>query len=126
MFESSQQSGFTLMETVVAMGVFAVGLMGLAMMTSGLMSNNSIAHQRAVATQLAQNKMEMLGREEYEEIAGSLEEKLDASDTSGSGVFSREVSVEERTDPVCKEVTVKVLWEAKGKRRVVLRTIFAP
>jgi len=126
MFESSQQSGFTLMETVVAMGVFAVGLMGLAMMTSGLMSSNSIAHQRAVATRLAQNKMEMLGRDEYAEIAGSLEEKLDASDTSGGGVFCREVAVEERTDPVCKEVTVKVLWKAKGKRQVVLRTIFAP
>lgn len=126
MFESSQQCGFTLMETVVAMGVFAVGIMGLALMTSGLMSSNSIAHQRAVATQLAQNKMEMLSRDEYAEIAGSLEEKLDASGTSDDGVFCREVSVEERTAPVCKEVTVKVLWEAKGKRQVVLRTIFAP
>ena len=120
MFESSRQSGFTLMETVVAMGVFAVGLMGLAMMTSGLMSNNAVARQRTVATQLARNKMETLGRSDYSEISGALEEKLDASGFSGNGVFRREILVEEKAEPVCKEVTITVAWEEKGKHRVAL------
>lgn len=125
MIETSRQSGFTLLETVIAMGVFAVGLMGLAMMTSGLMENNMVARQRSVATRLAQNKIESLGRSEYSEIFDAVEVKLDASGLSGDGVYRREVVVEEKEEPACKEVTVTVSWEEKGEHWVVLKTIFA-
>lgn len=126
MIERHGLSGFTLLELVFAMALFAVGLLGLTMMTSGLMSNNAAAHRRAIATQLGQNKLETLRGYDYSEISGSLELNMDASDNSGGGIFRREVAVEEKAAPVCKEVTVTVSWEAKGEHEVVLKTVFAP
>ncbi len=120
------QNGFTLVELVVAMGLFAVGLMGLCLMTSGLMNCNMMARQRDSAARLAQNALEKLSQSDYTEIDASLEENLDAAENSGSGVFRREVAVEEKTDPECKVVTVTVSWRAGGIHKVVLRTIFGP
>jgi prepilin-type N-terminal cleavage/methylation domain-containing protein len=121
-----RQGGFTLMELVIAMGLFAVGMLGLCLITSGLMENNSSARNRADATLLGQNKLETLGRGEYSEITDSLEEHLDAPGGSGGGVFRREVVVAEKTSPACKEVAVTVSWQSNGAHRVVLKTVYAP
>jgi hypothetical protein len=111
------------MEMVVAMGLFAVGLMGLALMSNGLLASNLSARQRAVAIQLAENKLEMLGRSDYSGISGSLEEQLEVP---GGGVFERKIVVEEETAPFRKEVMVTVSWRLKGEHRVVVKTILAP
>jgi prepilin-type N-terminal cleavage/methylation domain-containing protein len=121
----NRQSGFTLLEMIIAMGLFAVGIMGFYRMTSGLMENNASARNRADATHLCRSKLETLGRGDYSEIVGGVEEKLDASGVSGRGVFKREVAVDENRAPAYKEVTVTVSWEAKGGHRVVLKTVFA-
>lgn len=121
-----REDGFTLLEMVIAMGLFAVGLLGLALMSSGLVTSDLMAHQRTVATQLAKNKMEILGKSDYSMVSGSEEKKLDASEISGGGVFERKVTVEEKTEPPRKEVTVKVSWELKGVHRVVVKTILTP
>lgn len=126
MVRFSKQSGFTLMEMVVAMGIFAVGMLGACLMASGLINSNASARNRADATQLAQNKLETLGRGEYSVIVDDLEENIDAAGVSGSGIFQREVVVVEKASPRCKEVMVKVSWQAKGSHRVELKTVFAP
>jgi type IV pilus assembly protein PilV len=118
-----RQSGFTLLELVIAMALFTIGLMGLMLMSSGLMTHNMSSRQRAIATQLAQNKLEMLSRSEYTDITDSLEQNLDVSGVSGGGVFEREVVVEEKAGPACKEVAVIVSWRSRGEHRVVVKTI---
>jgi len=65
MADSYQQDGFTLLELVIAMGLFAAGLMGLTVLTSGLMAHNMTARHHAAATQLARNKIEMLRQNAY-------------------------------------------------------------
>lgn len=122
----NRQDGFTLLEMVIAMGLFAVGILGLCRMSSGLMVNNASARNRTDATQLARNKLETLFQGEYAEISGSIEENLDASGVSGGGVFRREVAVAENESPACKVVTVAVSWQIQGEHRVVLKTVIAP
>jgi prepilin-type N-terminal cleavage/methylation domain-containing protein len=120
-----KQDGFTLLELVIAMGLFASGLLGLTLLTSSLMANNMTARHHAAATQLAQNKIEMIRQNAYSGIIDGTEPKMDASGTFGSGVFTREVTVEENEDPAFKQVTVTVSWRSKGEHRVVLRSIVA-
>ena len=120
-----KQDGFTLLELVIAMGLFASGLLGLVLLTSNLMTHNMTARHHAAAIQLARNKIEMLRRNAYSEIVDSMEQKLDPSDNSGKGIFSREVIVEENGDPAFKEVTVTVTWRLKREHRVTLCSIVA-
>ena len=49
------QRGFTLVEVMVAMVIFSVGLLGLAGLQSLGMTNNQTAYNRTVAMQLASN-----------------------------------------------------------------------
>lgn len=48
-----RQLGFSLVEVMVAVSVFSIGLMGLAGLQLTAMKNNSSAHSRTVATMLA-------------------------------------------------------------------------
>ncbi len=52
---TNKQHGFTLVEVLVAVSVFAIGLMGLAGLQLTAMKNNTSAHARTVATMLAQD-----------------------------------------------------------------------
>lgn len=120
------QRGFTLLEIVIAIGLFSIGLLGMCSMLSGFMNSNTTARHRTDATTLAHSQMETLVRNGYTEISDSIEENLNSSGVPGEGVFQREVAVVQKTDPVCKEVTVTVSWRFKGDHRVVLKTILAP
>lgn len=125
MAASFQQDGFTLLELVIAMGLFASGLLGLTLLTSGLMTHNMTARHHAAAIQLARNKIEMLRQNGYSGIVDGIESEMNASGDSGSGIFSREVEVEENDDPAFKQVTVTVSWRSKGEHRVTLCSIVA-
>lgn len=121
-----REGGFTLMEMVISMGLFAVGLLGLTLLSTGLVTSNLSARRRAVATQLAKSKMETLGGSDYSEVNDGLEEELDASGVSGNGIFERQVVVTEKAAPRRKELTVTVSWQLKGEKRVVVKTVLAP
>ena len=125
MSTSFPQDGFALVELVIAMGLFASGLLGLTLLTSGLMTYNLNARHHATALQLARNKIELLRQNDYSALASGMELKVDASDDNGGGVYSREVTVEENGEPVFKQVTVTVAWRLKGEHRVTLCTIVA-
>ena len=125
MSASSKQDGFTLLELVIAMGLFASGLLSLVLLTSGLMTHNMTARHHAAAMQLARNKIEMLRQNAYSGIVDGMEPKVAASGDSGGGIFSREVKVEEIKDPAYKLVTVTVSWRSKGEHRVTLCSILA-
>jgi len=49
----SQQTGFTLLEVMIALVIFSIGLLGLAGMQAAGIRNNQISYSRTVATQLA-------------------------------------------------------------------------
>jgi prepilin-type N-terminal cleavage/methylation domain-containing protein len=122
---SFKQDGFTLLELVIAMGLFASGLLAMALLTSGLMTHNMTSRNRAVAIQLARSKIEMLRQNPYSEIIDGVERNISPSGSLGSGIFSRQVVVDENADPAFKRVTVTVSWPSKGAHRVTLCSIVA-
>lgn len=125
MLISLQQDGFTIMELVIAMGLFAVGLLGMAMLTSGLITHNLTARHHSIAIQLARNRIEAFRQDSYSEIVDGTELKVNASGDSGEGIFSRVVEVEENDGPAYKQVTVTVSWQIKGTHSVTLCSIVA-
>ena len=52
MFKQANK-GFTLLEVMVALVIFSIGLLGLAGMQTISMDNNRVAYKRTIATQLA-------------------------------------------------------------------------
>ena len=49
----TKQNGFTLLEIMIALVIFSIGLLGLAGLQGVSMQNNQIAYTRTIATQLA-------------------------------------------------------------------------
>ncbi len=125
MFTPLKPDGFTLLELVIAMGLFATGLLGLILLTSGLVDNNMAARYYAAATQLARNKIEMLRKNDYSQIVDDMESTVAVPGDVGGKIFSREVTVEENDDPAFKEITVTVSWRSRGEHRVTLCSIVA-
>ena len=125
MCSSLEQDGFTLLELVIAMGLFATGLLGLMMLTSGLTTGNMTARHHDAAVQLAGNKIELLRQIAYSEVVESVEPKVAVSSDAGREIFTRRVMVEENSDPAFKLVTVTVSWRSKGEHRVTLSSIVA-
>ena len=55
-----RDSGFTLIETVIAMLVLTIGLLGMAALSISVMQGNKSSNQISTATALAQDKLEKL------------------------------------------------------------------
>lgn len=119
------KDGFTLLELVITTGLFAIGLLGLTLLTSGLMAHNTTARQRSTALLLAQNKLEMLRQGDYSKASDTVENGIDANGISGKGIFYREVAVVESHDPDFKTISVTVTWHSKGMHQVTLQSILA-
>lgn len=123
----NQNAGFTLLEVVIALCLFSIGLMGISVLSAGLIKGNMASNQRTVAVQLARNKMEALISMEYSDVEDSLEKLLNASETIGLGIYNREVTVNEFNDPNFKNVTVAVTWTSAGEHReAIYCSIAAP
>ncbi|MEK6683276.1 MAG: prepilin-type N-terminal cleavage/methylation domain-containing protein [Nitrospirota bacterium] len=64
-------TGFTLLELLIAMVVLAVGLMGVSGMIITSVRGNTFGNQMMQATALAQDKIEELRNTDYEPLYGS-------------------------------------------------------
>ncbi len=76
--KTHKQYGFTLVEVMVAMVIFSVGLLGLAGLQSLGMTNNQTAFNRTIAMQQAYNMSDRIRNN----IAGVNATSYDALDTS--------------------------------------------
>lgn len=63
-----RDSGFTLIEIVVALLVLTIGLLGMAGLSISVMQGNKSSNQISTATALAQDKMEKLRELGYENL----------------------------------------------------------
>ena len=58
--QTNKSSGFTLLEVMIAMVIFAVGMLGLAGIQALALQNNNTAYMRTIAMQQSYNMADLL------------------------------------------------------------------
>jgi len=112
--------GFTLLEILVAVTLLAIGLLGIAGLTVGIMRGNRHSNMATTATTLAQDKIEEIRGTDYSGIApGTVQEQY--NDITGFP-FHKRVTQVIPSPPNMKRVTVTVSWDG-GASSVVLETV---
>jgi prepilin-type N-terminal cleavage/methylation domain-containing protein len=129
---AGNRRGMTLVEVMVGMTIFAIGLLGLSKVTFHVMRANLRSRHTAVATNLAHERMEqVMSVTRYSAITEANFPDEGFGAVNGGMLeynrFSRTVSIADSVNAlgnsVLKEITVRVDWrESTGMRNVELRS----
>lgn len=120
------EHGFSLIEAVMAIGLFSLCILAAAQMAASVIKTNQVAREYTAALFLARNKMEEIKAREFGDVVSGEENAIDAGGAIGSGAFNRSVRVSDQDTPRSKTVTVRVGWGGNDSRQVVLATIISP
>ena len=106
--------GFTLVEVVIALGLFATAAVSFSSVLLGSMRGNRLAEETSTAATFAQDKIEEL----------RMNPTL-ASGTDTSSIYTRTWAPTATPITGAREVAVTVTWNDESPRTIVLRTIVA-
>lgn len=134
MIHSASESGFSLLEVLLAITILSVGMLGTGVLSLGVVTSNKVSRDVTVATALAQDKMEEVRKTGYSGLAS-----IDATVTEdyGSIVVSvgghtadfsayRRVTQTQVDTPAVGMKTVSVsVFHRTGQGSVALSTIVA-
>jgi prepilin-type N-terminal cleavage/methylation domain-containing protein len=111
-----KDSGFTMIELLIAMVILSVAVLGLGSMVYSVMGSTSISKGMTVATSLMQDKMESLKNT----VVSSL---TTGSDTvqMGNVSFLRQWTVSPTANT--RTITVTVNWNDRGPHNVTTTTL---
>lgn len=115
--------GFSLIEAVMAMGVFAIGALTVSTLLISSYQNNRSGNQITQATMLAETKMEELkSTSDISMLVDEDEANIDQDGQAG-GSFTRRSRI---TNPLggnfSRQIQVTVQWTHKGRNREVVFT----
>ena len=113
------QTGFTLIEVMIAITILAIGILGVAKMQISAMQGNSYASGLTEATSFAQNKMEELASLAYTDTDLSDGSQTDSGATGIQYNISWNIAVNDPA-PNAKHIKVIVQWQQKGTTRQVI------
>jgi len=115
-------SGFSLIELLIAMCVLAIGMLAAASMQYSAVRNNTTGNTATQANMLAKATLEMLKSQDIESSALAVGDYVDPSpvDASGNpgGIYNRTW----RIDPLgasTRRISVTVAWTKFGSTRQV-------
>ena len=117
-------SGFTLLEVLVAMVILTVGLLGMASLCVGIIKGNELSKEVSSATTCAREQVEDIERTGYTNAtAGTVTEGYGA--ISNYPEYKRETIITDNTPATdMKSVQVTVYWDSDN-HQVQLRTFLA-
>ena len=121
----NRQQGFSLIEVVIALAIFSIGILAIAQLQISAVRNNTNGNLATQATMLAEAQVENLkNTSNVTLLADSVESGIDRSGASG-GIYTRTTAI---TNPMggdfSRQIQVTVQWVRDGRlRRVILRTL---
>ncbi len=124
----SNSSGVTLIELMISLFIFAIGMLAVTAMCLISIQSNSLVNRMAQANFLAQSRMEEL-LNEPDMVALDLQDNLTQTGIDGNGSvggnYSRSVDITAVVaEPNTRWVTVTTRWEdAKGAHQVELKSL---
>jgi type IV pilus assembly protein PilV len=124
----SVQSGFTLIEVLVAMVILTVGLLGTAGLTTGIIKGNFYSKNLTSATAIAQTQLEAVQNKGYAGANTTNFPSATATVGMGGVNFSRTTTITNDSPASnMKTISVVVSWNEANNaaRTVTLQTILA-
>ena len=126
----NSKSGFTLIEVLITLAIFSIGILAVASMQLSSTKNNTTSNIMTQATMLARAQIEQLKNDDIASSAdltiGNHTDPNNPIDESGNtgGIFTRTWRVSAGPVATSREVEVSVNWNRRGQNRsVVLTTI---
>ena len=121
----SRSNGFTLIEVLIAMAIFSIGILAVASMQLWNVKNNTTGNITTLATLLARNQMEQLKNVADVTTLASGTDPNNPVDENGNagGIFTRSWVI---TNPLggsaTRQIQVTVSWTKGGPNRSVVLT----
>ena len=114
--QGQRQSGFTLIEALIALVVLSLGLFGLMQIQTRVMTETGDSKTRTAAVNIAQEKLEELRNGNYGAVVSGTDTVVAA--TGGTSVFTRSWTVTSKTNPKYKEVSIIASWTSPRREEL--------
>ena len=116
----NNQKGFTLIEVLIAMAIFSIGILGLTTLLLSTARSVKIGNAITQATMLARDQIETLERvTDVTTLSSGVETNIDAQGNPG-GIYNRSWTI---SNPLggskTRQILVIVSWSHHGKNRSV-------
>lgn len=116
---SFKQSGFSLIEVLIAMAILAISLLAAATMQVSSIRNNASGNMVTQANMLAKAQMEVLkNAADVTTLADGAENNIDADGQPG-GIYNRSWMVT-NMGTTARRITVTVEWTKRGLSRSII------
>jgi prepilin-type N-terminal cleavage/methylation domain-containing protein len=116
--------GFTLIETLIAMAIFSIGILAVGSMQIWSVRNNTTGNITTQATQLARAQMEELKSVSDATTLTSGSDPNNPVDEDGNagGIYNSTWAVAAGPGTNSREITVTVSWSRRSQNRSVVLT----
>lgn len=125
----SAESGFTLIEVLIGISIFAIGMLAVARMQMLTVRNTSVGNFTSQATMLAHQKMEELKTMAFADLNNEVENDIDEEGNTGTGgVYNRTTTITSPAAPLgdhARQIQVQVQWNAAhgGDRTIEINSL---
>ncbi len=110
------EKGFSLIEVLIALSIFAIGILAVALMLNTSIQYNSSANLMTEATEIAQYQIEKLMSASYNDA--ELDESLSPYGPNSIGKYSVSWTVQEGLPmPGMKTIELTVAWKDRGENK---------
>jgi len=109
------ETGFTLIEVLMAMAIFAIGILAVGSMQIAAMNGGASARRSTDAATIAQDQIEKIIAGDYDDLAAPADAVVNGRYSLNWAVAEDDLNGDGNND--AKNVTVTVTWPDKGGDR---------
>jgi len=126
--QKSTESGFTLIEVLIGISIFAIGMLAVARMQYYTVRNTTVGNLTSQATMLANQRMEEIKAMNFDDLDAmanpSVESDLDDEGNAG-GIYNRTTTIADALAGHARQINVQVQWTAAhgGDRTVEVNSL---